>query len=113
VTQPDGFTDNTNCICLLEKTLYGLKQSSQEWNIELDKKMHKHGYMCLHADPCVYVQQFKGQQAIITIWVDDLLLFASTNKAMERIKSDLQSEWEITDLSKPLKIIRIKITCDD
>ena len=28
--QPEGFEDDTNHVCLLKKTLYGLKQSRQE-----------------------------------------------------------------------------------
>lgn len=45
-------------------------------------------------------------------WVDDLLLFASSAEASERVKSDLRSEWEITDLGEPSKIIGIEITRD-
>ena len=37
--QPEGFNDGTGCVCLLIKTLYGLKQSGREWNIELDTKL--------------------------------------------------------------------------
>jgi hypothetical protein len=37
--QPEGFNDGTGHVCLLIKTLYGLKQSGREWNIELDTKL--------------------------------------------------------------------------
>jgi len=37
--QPKGFDDGTGHVCLLIKTLYGLKQSGREWNIELDTKL--------------------------------------------------------------------------
>jgi len=34
--QPEGFEDGTGKICLLVKTLYGLKQSGCKWNIQFD-----------------------------------------------------------------------------
>ena len=43
--QPEGFDDGTNCVCLLVKMLYGLKQSGCKWNIEFDKKICQRIYM--------------------------------------------------------------------
>jgi len=51
--QPDGFTDGTNRVCWLQKTLYGLKQSGCEWNKELDQRMESKGFNHLRLDPCV------------------------------------------------------------
>ena len=34
--QPEGFADGTSQVCLLVKTLYGLKQARREWNIKLN-----------------------------------------------------------------------------
>jgi hypothetical protein len=42
--QPEGFDDGTRRVCLLIKTIYGLKQSGHEWNNELDKKLKAKGY---------------------------------------------------------------------
>ena len=112
--QPEGYKDDTEKVCLLIKTLYSLKQAGWEWNRELDGKLWKHGFKCLHSDPCAYVCTFVcemiGEYEIITVWVDDLLLFASSIQLCEKMKKDLHLEWEITDLDKPAKIIGIEIT---
>jgi len=50
---------------------------------------------------------------IITVWVDDLLLFASSEEVMIMMKDNLKSEWQMTDLGEPSKIVGIKITIDD
>ena len=42
--QPEGFNNGTGQVCLLVKTLYGLKQSGRCWNIKLDTKLHKHSF---------------------------------------------------------------------
>ena len=47
---------------------------------------------------------------IITVWLDDLLLFATTIELINKAKADVRSEWEVTDLGEPSKIVGIKIT---
>ena len=70
----------------------------------------KQGYRQSHADPCVYIRSEVGKIAIVTIWVDDLLLFADSEETMEEMKKDIHTEWETTDMGEPTKIIGIKIT---
>jgi hypothetical protein len=108
--QPEGYEDKTGRICELIKTIYGLKQSGREWNKELDEKLKKFGFQRLRSDPCVYIKQDGNNLVIITVWVDDLLLFATSDELMQQTKSDLCTEWEITDLGEPTKIIGIEIT---
>jgi len=107
--QPEGFADGTGQVCLLVKTLYGLKQAGREWNIELDTKLRKRGYACLRSDLCTYIWRIGKEFAIITVWVNDLLLFATTIKLMNKMKSDIRAEWEVTDLGEPSKIVGIEI----
>ena len=44
IKQSNGFKDGTGRVCHLIKTLYGLKQSSQEWNTEFVTKMRRREY---------------------------------------------------------------------
>ena len=108
--QPEGYGDGTDRVCLLVKTLYGLKQAGREWNLELDAKLCKKGYARLEADPCVYIWRTSDDFVIITVWVDDLLIFATTVELKEKAISDVESEWQITDLGEPSKIVGIEIT---
>jgi Reverse transcriptase (RNA-dependent DNA polymerase) len=111
--QPEGHGDGTDRVCLLKKTLYGLKQAGCKWNKQLDKKLRKHRYICLRSDLCVYVRWDGDNIAIITIWVDDLMLFAFSDKMMAHMKDATKSEWTITNLKTLKKIISIKTTIDD
>jgi len=111
--QPEGYRDGTNRICLLIKTLYGLKQARREWNIEFDNKVTKHGFTQLLSNPCVYIHRNHKGVAIITVWVDNLLLFASSDGAMVAMTDDVKSKWQMTELGEPSKIVGIKITISD
>jgi hypothetical protein len=98
---------------MLVKTLYGLKQSGREWNIEFNTKIQAHGFTRLKSDPCAYVRRDDNGIGIITVWVDNLLLFATTDTSMQIMKQDIRSQWETTDLGEPTKIVGIEITLRD
>ena len=108
--QPEGYDDGTGRVCHLIKTLYGLKQAGREWNRELDSKMQKRGYTRLRSDPCVYMWRENDDFVTITVWVDDMLLFATTIELKLKAKADIESEWEVTDLGTPTKIVGIELT---
>jgi len=58
----------------------------------------------------MYVWHIGEDFTIITVWVDDLLIYATTIKLRDKARADIECEWEVTDLGKPTKIIGIKIT---
>ena len=62
------------------------------------------------SDPCAYMKERNDELVIITVWVDDLLIFRTSNKVIEQIKNDLRTQWELTDLGEPMKIVGIEIT---
>ena len=84
VEQPHGFEVNNNNngnndssqinVCLLLQALYGLKQSPLLWYEEFTKFLKGLGFAALHSDACVF--QHVYTQAIIVIYVDDLILMA-------------------------------------
>jgi len=107
--QPKGYGDGTPRICQLIKTLYGLKQASREWNHEFDRKLRKHGYTQLRSDPCIYIWCTEDNFIIITVWVDDMLLFTTTFELKRKAIKDIEDEWEITDLGTLTKIVGIEL----
>ena len=47
---------------------------------------------------------------IIIVWVDNMLLFTTTIELKNKAKANIESEWEVTDLGMPSKIVGIKLT---
>ena len=80
--QPEGYNSGTRQVCELIKMLYGLKQSGHKWNHKLDSKLKNLGYTRLYSDPCAYIQHDGDNTSIITVWVNNLLLFASGDDLM-------------------------------
>src|SRR6267378_171210 len=111
--QLEGSDDGTGRICQLIKTLYSLKQSGHKWNKTLDSKLIKFGFLQLISDPCVYIKRDGDKILIITVWIDDLLLFASNDELMATIKNYIKSKWEATNIGEPNKIIGIEITINE
>ncbi|CAM8913635.1 unnamed protein product [Rhodiola kirilowii] len=54
--QPDGFVvgNKEEKVCLLKKSLYGLKQSPRQWYRRFDEFMIKQGYLRSAYDWCIY-----------------------------------------------------------
>jgi hypothetical protein len=54
--QPDGYNNGTGRVCLLLKTLYGLKQAGNVWNKEFNDQLKELGFKSLLSDPCTYIR---------------------------------------------------------
>ena len=46
---------------------------------------------------------------IITVWVNDLLVFTITLESMTNLKHEISEMFEVSDLREPNKIVGIKI----
>ena len=58
----------------LHRALYGLKQASREWNIHLVKILKHIGFKQLISEPCLFIAIVKGEQMILLIYVDDMIV---------------------------------------
>ena len=46
---------------------------------------------------------------ILAVWVDDMLIFATTEELKNKAIADVENEWEITDIGVPTKIVGIEL----
>ncbi|KAH9698871.1 Integrase catalytic domain-containing protein [Citrus sinensis] len=63
MTQPEGYTspESADCVCLLKRSLYGLKQSPRQWYLRFDEFMVTHGYLRCSYDVCVYYKIIQSE----------------------------------------------------
>ena len=114
--QPEGFVvkGKEDWVCLLKKGLYGLRQGSRVWNLKADKLLRrKLGFTSLDADRCVYVWKRGGRMVIVTLYVDDLFLFAPRgSELLPELKKRLMREFEMTDLGEVSEALGVEVARD-
>ena len=112
--QPDGYIQpgKENLVCKLQKSLYGLKQSPRCWNTEFQEYMEVIQFKQSTVDPCIYVKMTDAI-AILAVYVDDLIVMASTLEEMQQIKETLKSRFQMKDLGKLHYCLGISIEQDE
>lgn len=108
--QPYGFEKAPGLVCKLIKSLYGLKQAGHEWGKCLSEFLTSElKFRRLKSDPCVYVKGIGVVRLIISVYVDDLLIFSPSQSAINDIKQRIHDRFEIEDLGDCNKIIGIEV----
>ena len=103
VKQPPGFElkGKENKVLKLNKALYGLKQAPRAWNKRIEQFFVMQGFKKCSVEYGVYVKCSDDKHMlIICLYVDDLLVTGSSSTEIEKFKSQMKSEFEMTDLGK-------------
>lgn len=93
--QPIGYSDGTNRVCRLQRSLYGLKQALRCWNQKFDDFMVSLKFQQRREDPCLYICHSGSNKIIVTLYVDDGLIASTSAHEMEVFISKLQSNFKI------------------
>jgi len=107
--QPEGFEENMDKVCLLKKSIYGLKQSPRCWNKKCATFLASIGLYPTNGDPCVYVGQLSGKQIVLALYVDDGLVVAAEIPLIDQILTKLGEEFQITVKDDPSMFVGIEI----
>ena len=103
IQQPEGFEkvgkNGETLVCKLKKSLYGLKQSGRNWNNMLHSYLYEEGFTQSLADPCVYTRNSNADGLIILIiWVDDIIISATSLDLLMSVKEALCRKFKMKDL---------------
>ena len=115
MTQPEGYTDagGRNWVCKLNKSLYGLKQSPRQWYKRFDSFMRRQKYTRSKYDNCVYLQKLHdGSFIYLLLYVDDMLIASKSQNEIDKLKAQLNQEFEMKDLGEAKKILGMEISRD-
>ena len=104
-TKPDA-------VCLLQRSLYGLKQSARCWNKALDDYLKEQKYVQSNADSCIYVKNVDSKMVLLSLYVDDLLIASNDLANLQREKHLLKQVFEMTDLGEVNYILGMLVKRD-
>ncbi|KAG8478240.1 hypothetical protein CXB51_028177 [Gossypium anomalum] len=113
--QPECFivSEKENYVCLLRKSLYGLKQSPRQWYKRFDSFMTSHDFKRSSLDSCVYFKKNNdGSFVYLLLYVDDMLIAAKYKGEIRKVKAQLSEEFEMKDLGPAKKILGMEILRD-
>ena len=78
----------------------------------MDHHLGKIGYHSLKSDPCVYVYEDENGPAILTLYVDDVLLLGCNKQLLNKLKKQFIYCFEMTDMDDELRILGMNVTRD-
>ena len=90
--QPEGFVDpkGANKVCMLQRSIYGLVQASQSWNIRFDSVIKAYGFIQTFGEACIYKKVSGSSIAFLILYVDDILLIRNDTEFLNSIKGILE-----------------------
>src|SRR5215216_1858979 len=112
--KPEGFVNpkDANKVCKIQRSIYGLVQASQSWNICFDEVIKAFVFIQTYGEPCIYKKVSGSSVAFLILYLDDILLMGNDIELLESIKAYLNKCFSMKDLGEAAYILGIKIYRD-
>jgi hypothetical protein len=111
IEQPEGFQllENTNYVCKLKKTLYGLKKTPRAWYSRLDKYLQQAEFRKGSANNNLYIKVSQGNILLIEVYLDDIFFGSDDDRLRQKFSKDMQNEFEMSLLGELSFFMGLKI----
>ena len=113
--QPEGFVipGKEHKVYRLLRAIYGLKQASRAWYMELVKSLKLLGFKRLQTDAGIFIfRDERGNFVVVIAYVDDILFAGPNRKLVDSKKKEFMKRWECRDLENPKEFLRMRIRRD-
>lgn len=83
--QPPGFTNDKfpNHVCLLKRSLYGLRKCPRTWFDRLSSFILDYGFQCSITDLSMFVYNIVDSIMILLVYVDDIIVTGSDTQMVD------------------------------
>jgi hypothetical protein len=98
--QPTSFVDEArpDLVCRLNRSLYGLKQAPRAWYSHFASYLTSIGFVEAKSDMSLFIYRRGNDTVFLLLYVDDIVLTASTADLLQRTIVALQREFAMKDL---------------
>ncbi|CAI7815625.1 unnamed protein product [Closterium sp. NIES-54] len=109
VELPHGSHRETNQVCQLQKSLYGIKQASRLWQQYLHTRLTRIGFKQLPHDQGMYRLSKGDDYILLIVYVDDLLYIGSNDDITTLFEGELQQDLILTVSSTVTQYLGLNI----
>ena len=102
--QPMGFEKlDSSCkklVCILNRSVFGLKQAPKNWNQELASFLNKQNFVRGKNDYCLFSKNENDKCFFVWSWVDDVVTTGSTSQDVEKLIKALETKFRMVEQGK-------------
>ncbi|KAL0414235.1 UNVERIFIED_CONTAM: Retrovirus-related Pol polyprotein from transposon RE2 [Sesamum radiatum] len=96
---PEGYAKaQPGQVCRLRRSLYGFKQASRQWHLELTSKLIDFGFLQSPHDNCLFLKGSGADFIALLVYVDDIILTGASECQLTAVKDYLDRLFTIKDL---------------
>ena len=109
---PPGFKgSDKNKVCLLKKSLYGLKQPPRCWFEKLSSSLLTYGFTQSLSDHSLFNMDRGTYYIMVLIYVDDLVVLASKSSLLASFKAYMHRCFHMKDLGVSKYFLGLELAC--
>ena len=90
--------DCNQVLCMLTKSLYGLRQASRQWFAKLSSTIIQQGFIQSKSNYLVFTKVEKSSIVIFLVYVDDILIASNNEAIVNDFKKFLDNKFKLKDL---------------
>lgn len=110
--QPPGFVHSQydQYVCLLQKSLYGLRQAPRAWYDKFSNFLLEVGFFCSSTDPSLFILHQGQETILLLLYVDDIILTGSSEQLLQTFIHSLSVKFHMKDLGQLHYFLGIEAT---
>jgi Reverse transcriptase (RNA-dependent DNA polymerase) len=97
---PDTYTPSDGSVCKLKRSIYGLRQAPRAWHAKLAAGLVTLGYKPFQHAESIFSRDKNNIKVFLLIYVDDIILLASSHEAVKSVKDKSGRLYTIKDLGE-------------